>query len=87
MLDSGELLTGVPSVTSDTTGLTIGSVTLSIETLTINGKSVAAGQAVQFNVAGGVDGVDYLLQITATTDSSPAQTLSGFARLIVRDQT
>lgn len=74
-LDSGELFTGTPTVAEQTTSdLTIANEAVNTATLTINGASVVAGQAVQFNVTGATAGVSYLLKITGGTDSTPAQT-------------
>lgn len=86
LLDSGISVTGTPTVTSSSSGLSISSVAASTASLTINGRSVSAGRAVTFSVGDGTDGVDYLLTITAGTDSTPAETIIGYARLIVRDQ-
>jgi hypothetical protein len=77
VLDSGELLTGTPTVADEgsATDLTISNVTVNSAALTINGLSVAAGEAVQFKVRGqSVAKSPYTLKITVTTDSSPAQT-------------
>lgn len=84
-LDSGESLTGTPTVTEvTTTDLTISSVAVSSEALVINSRSVAAGLAVQFLVSGAkASGSPYTLQITVSTDSSPAQTLVRFVQFTV----
>lgn len=71
-LDTGELLTGTPTVTA--TGLTITNKAVSTGSLTINGDPAAAGQAVQFSVSGGTAGTEYTITITVNTDSTPAQT-------------
>lgn len=74
VLASGELLTGTPTVAEETTtDLTISSESVNTVALTINGESVAIGRAVQFSVVGQQAGVTYMLKITATTDSVPAQ--------------
>ncbi len=75
-LDSGEKVTGTPTVTEvDTSDLTISNVAVSTAALTINDKSVAIGEAVQFRVSGGLAGVSYTLRVTAASDATPAQTL------------
>lgn len=84
-LDSGELLTGTPTVTEYTedadgvlttsSDLTISDIAVNTAALTINGKTVAVGQAVQFKVSGGTADTNYVLRITAATDATPAQTL------------
>jgi hypothetical protein len=81
-LDSGELLTGTPTVTEVDTDdaavapatLTIENVAVNVAALTINNKSVAIGQAVQFKVSGQAAGNSYRLRIVVATTSSPAQT-------------
>lgn len=78
VLSSGELLTGTPTVTEITTSaLTLDNKAVNTGALTINGVSVAVGQAVQFNVAGGSANTDYNVRVICATDASPAQTLYG----------
>lgn len=73
-LDSGELFTGTPTITEQTTtDLTLSNKTVNIAALTINDRVVAIGKAIQFKVVGQVAGVTYLIFITCTTDSSPAR--------------
>lgn len=72
-LDSGETLTGTPSVTASPSGLTIANVKVNTTTLTINDASCTAGQAVQFTVAGGTAGVTYTITATCDSTSTPAQ--------------
>ena len=75
-LDSGELLTGTPTIVEVTTSdLTLANKAVSTAQLTISGRTVAIGQAVQFKVSGGTAGTTYTIRITVTTDSTPAQTL------------
>ena len=71
-LDSGELLTGTPTVEEQTTSdLTITSEAVSTEALTINGISVAAGEAVQFTFSGMTTANSpYTLKVTVSTDGS-----------------
>jgi len=84
MLDSGELLTGTPTIAEvTTTDLTLGSKAVSTAILTINGESTPIGEAVQFNVSGGTANVTYQIKITVGTDASPAQTLLGIVKLTV----
>lgn len=74
-LDSGELLTGTPTIVEiTTTDLTITNKAVSTTTLTIEGVAVLTGQAVQFLVAGMLAGVTYTIKITVSTDSTPART-------------
>ena len=86
-LDTDEVLTGTPTVTEvATTDLTIGSKAVSTAALTINGESVAVGEAVQFTVSGQVaTSTPYKIKITATTDSTPAQTLVRYVSFSVSD--
>lgn len=79
ILDSGELLTGTPTVLEvTTTDLTLANKAVNTEALTVNGLAVAIGQAVVFNVAGGTAGTTYQtyqIQIVVDTDATPAQRL------------
>jgi hypothetical protein len=76
VLDPGELLTGTPLVVEETTSdLTITNKTISTATLSINGRDVVAGQAVQFVVSGQIVAHSpYTLKLTVTTNSTPPQT-------------
>lgn len=78
-LDEGELLTGIPLVTEDTTtDLTITNKSVSTEVLIINGESVPIGGAVQCHITGFVSAnFPYTLNVIAVTDSTPPQTLPG----------
>lgn len=82
-LDSGELLTGTPTVVDNNPEspeeLTIGSVSVNTVALTIDGQSVAIGEAVQWSASGFVSGKSYTFKITATTDATPAQVLIAYA--------
>lgn len=74
-LDSGELLTGTPTIVEvTTTALTLANKAVSTAALTINGRSSAIGQAVQFKVSGQVAGVTYRIRVTVGTNSTPART-------------
>lgn len=83
LLESGESLTGTPTVSSAPTGLTISNVQKNSGAVTINGVSVAANKAVLFSVAGGSSGVQYELEVTCGTTGSPAQTLVVECKLLV----
>lgn len=82
ILDSGESLSGTPTVVEVTTSdLTIASESVSSSALTINGKSVTAGQAVQFKVSGqAIANSPYTIKITCGTDSTPVQTKVKFVQ-------
>lgn len=84
-LDSGEALTGTPTVVEQTSSdLTISNVAVSTGSLVINGVTVVAGEAVQMTITGALKATgSYLLKVTATTDSTPAQTLVRYIRFKV----
>lgn len=83
-LRSGELLTGTPTVVEQTTSaLTLDNKAKNTATLTLEGESVIANQAVQFRVAGGTAGNTYSILVTCGTDATPAQTLEILVRLEV----
>jgi len=70
-LDSGEALTGTPTIAEvTTTDLTISGAQLNSGSLTINNETVAASKAVQCQVAGGTSGSTYSIKITVSTDAS-----------------
>jgi len=81
-LDSGELLTGTPTI-PDVAGITISNKAVSTAILEINGISVPAAEAVQFSVSGGVAGTTYEISINSATDATPPQTLYGKVKLKV----
>lgn len=75
-LDSGELLTGTPTITEQTTShLTLGNKAVSTAILTIKGRSVAVGAAVQFSVSGQQADTSYEIRVSVGTDASPARTI------------
>lgn len=75
-LDSSELLTGTPTVTEQsTTDLTFANQAVSTGALTINGRSVVTGAAVQFKVSGQQATRTYRVRISVGTNSTPARTL------------
>lgn len=71
----GESLSGTPTVTASPAGLTVDSPSINTDPVTIDGVSVAAGRAVLFRVADGQAGKKYVMTVTCSTDSSPAQRL------------
>ena len=77
VLESGEALTGTPTVTISPTGPTIDNKAVSSESLTINGETVTTGRAVQFRISGVTAGTKYTITISCETDSTPAQTVDG----------
>lgn len=88
-LDEGELLSGTPTVTVSPTGgnpahVAVSSPAVTTETKTINGEQVPAGKAVTFRALAGTTIRLYTFTITITTNSTPAQTLVGYARIRVK---
>lgn len=77
ILDSGEKLSSVTSVTVDPSGPTISNAVINTAAMTILGQPVAIGEAVQFHVIGGTAGVTYVFTALCVTDSTPAQTVDG----------
>ena len=80
-LDTGELLTGTPTIVDisgdSPTDLTISNKVVSTTSLTINGVTVPTGEAVQFTVTGQQSGKSYKILITVATDATPSQDLIG----------
>ena len=81
-LDSGETLTGTPTVTEiDTAHLTITSKAVNSAALTINGQSVAIGQAVQCKVvSNGSMVADEEYSILVRCSTTAGQVLNGVIR-------
>ena len=77
-LDSGESLTGTPTVAEVTSSdLTLGSKSVNTATYTdaATGVLVAIGKGIIFTAAGGTAGTTYRVRITCGTDATPAETL------------
>jgi hypothetical protein len=70
LLESGELLTGTPTLSVSPSGLTTASAAVNVATLTINGVSYVAGQAVTFTASSGTADTLYEVSITVSTDAS-----------------
>jgi len=87
VLDSGELLTGTPTIAEvTTTDLTISSKSVSTAELIIDGITTPIGEAVQCSITGGVADTSYDVLITVSTDATPAQTLTGkFTLKVIAD--
>jgi hypothetical protein len=85
VLESGESLTGTPTVTSSPSGLTITNIQRNATAITINGASVAANKAVLFTVSGGKHGVQYELEVQCNTNGTPAQSPLVECKLLVQD--
>ena len=77
----GASFTGTPTAVEQTTSdLTITAVAVSTATLTIEGESVAAGKALQAQVAGGTVGTIYDILFTCSTDEADPRTWEKIAR-------
>ena len=77
LLDSGELLTGTPTVAEQTTSdLTLGNKAVNTATYeeAQTGNTVAIGAAVQFTVSPGGSTGTYTIRVTVSTDATPART-------------
>lgn len=76
-LRSGVTFTGTPVVEEvGGSDLTLDNKAVSGAVLTIDGRSVAAGKAIQFRVSGQKAGKRYLLDVSCGTTGSPAETQS-----------
>lgn len=84
ILDTGEVLTGTPTVTVSPSGPTISNAAVNTSAVTVDGESVAIGHAVTFKVTGGTAGTTYTLTVTASTDATPAQTFKKYVGLEVQ---
>lgn len=83
-MQSGVTLTGTPTVIEvTTTDLTLGSKALNAATYTDDdGSTVAVSHAVEFTVAGGTTAHSpYSILVTASTNSTPAETLKCLVNL------
>ncbi len=80
-LDTSDLLTGTPVVTSVPTGPTFTSPQVSTQVLVINSKKVGVGRAVQFTLSDVTAGQEYI--ITVTCDTVLGQTLMGRCVILV----
>lgn len=79
VLDSGELLTGTPTITADSTAVTLSNKQVSTAALTVDGSTYSIGQVLQFTIAGGTtSSTPVTITMTVTTDSTLAnQTVMG----------
>ena len=69
-LDSGETFTGTPTVVEiTTTDLTITNKQVNTAALTLNGRTVAIGAAIQFKISGQLAARSYTIQVTGSTTS------------------
>ncbi|KKN79783.1 hypothetical protein LCGC14_0336380 [marine sediment metagenome] len=86
VLDSGELLASVTSVTELTsTDLTISNEAVSTAALIINNVTVITGRAIQFKVVGQLVATgSYTLKLIVVTDSSPAQKKVKFVEFVTK---
>lgn len=67
-LDSGDTLTGTPTITEVTTSdLTLANKTVNASAVVVNGVSRAAGQVIQFSCTGGDGGELYKIKMSCDT--------------------
>lgn len=78
-LDSGELLTGTPTVVASPTGPTISNIARNSAQITVDDEVAAIDQAVTFTVSGVTANVNYVLTVTCATSAS--QTIDVRCRL------
>ncbi len=84
-LDSGESLTGTPTVVEvTTTDLTLDNKAVNTASLTILNETATAGTAIQFSFTGQkVTNSPYQVRVTCGTDSTPARTVERIQVIIV----
>lgn len=83
LLNTGELLTGTPSVSATPSGLTFSNAAVNSGILTVKGVSVPIGEAIQFSISGGTSGVVYTCTAVCSTTASPTQTVNVVFKLLV----
>ena len=87
LLSSGETISGVTGVTiqekdpSGSADCTIGTPTAIAAETTVDGRTMAANQAVQVRLSEGIDATDYLLQCTVTTSDSNTRAMDGVLKV------
>lgn len=85
LLDTGELLTGTPTVTEQTTAdLTLANKAVSTASLTILGTTVVTGAAVQFSIQGQQASTCYTIRVSVGTDATPARTFVRDINVVAR---
>lgn len=75
-LDEGETFTGTPTVVELTTAhLTLSNKAFNASEITVAGREVAIGMAIQFKVSGQQAGMTYRIQSTGTTTAGRTVTM------------
>ncbi len=70
-LSASETISSVATVTSEPTGLTFGTAVINTSTTTYpDGRSAAAGKAIQVRISGGTNGVQYKIRARYATNLS-----------------
>lgn len=88
LLDSGELLTGTPTLTEiGTTHMTFSNVSVTTAAMEVNDVQESAGTVVTFKVVGFQGDRMYRVIATAPTNSTPAQELKKIFHLICAPST
>lgn len=82
LLDSGESLTGNVTITSSSADLTTSNATVNTGNLAINGRTVPAGQGVQWSMTSSVAG-SYTLTVNVSTDATPVQVFNEPVTVVV----
>jgi hypothetical protein len=80
-LDSGELLTGTPTIAVSPSGLTLGEPAVNQTSQYVNGRLHAAGTVVKFQVSGGSAGTVYTVSVYC--DTTGDQFIGGAAMIQV----
>lgn len=83
-LTNGDSLTGTPTVTSTPSGPTISNVAVTSAAIEGDYINASASEAVQFTIAGGVDGTTYRLKVACNT--AGGEVLVGLADITVEDE-
>ena len=74
ILDVGELLTGVPTIVELTTSdLTFANERVNTATFIFDNHTGGVGKVIQFKMSGQLVDKTYVVKITCSTDSTPAQ--------------
>ena len=87
LLESGETISGTPTVVASSTNVTTGSVAVTTAAISdVLGRTVAVGKGIVAKISAGVAGVDYTLTVTvaATTGGTVGQVIERVADLLVR---
>lgn len=79
-LDTGETLTGTPTATEETGGITTSAAQVNMEAVVVNGRLVPAGQAIQFTADPNED-ASGSYEVVVSCATSAGQVIDGALRL------